>query len=86
MWSRRDFLRPHAALPAATRCAIGNISPIPIIDLLSSSVTQRPTPCCKVDLIDVTLACDDATSKLVVVMSAEKRRKFGADLEAEVLS
>ena len=40
VWSRRDFLRPHAALPAATRCAIGNISPIPIIDLLSSSVTH----------------------------------------------
>ena len=85
MWSRRDFLRPHAALPAATRCAIGNISPIlldprPIIDLLSSSVTQRPTPCCKVDLIDVTLACEDVDSKLVIVADVDDEDRVGNSL------
>ena len=32
------------------------------------SVTHSVTPCCLVDLIDVTLACEDAYSKLVEVV------------------
>ena len=51
------------------------------------------TNSCLVNLIDVTLACEDANSKLVEVaivadVDAEKRgnswQQFGADLEAEV--
>ena len=40
------------------------------------SVTPSLTPCCLVNLIDVTLACEDANSKLVEVVSV-------ADVDAE---
>ena len=52
-------------------------------------VTSLLITCHLVDLIDVTLACEDANSKRVeVVREAIPREKcsFFADLEAEVLS
>ena len=36
---------------------------------LCLSVTQSLTDCCLVNLIDVTLACEDANSKLVEVVT-----------------
>ena len=37
--------------------------------LLCSSLTPSQTHCCLVNLIDVTLACEDANSKLVEVVT-----------------
>ena len=37
--------------------------------LVTNSVTDSLTPPCSVNLIDVTLACEDANSKLVDVIS-----------------
>ena len=44
--------------------------------LVSDSLTNSLTPSCLVNLIDVTLACEDANSKLVEVVT-------GADVESE---
>ena len=43
---------------------------------LPLSLTDYLTPCCLVDLTDVTLACEDANSKLVEVFTV-------ADIDAE---
>ena len=43
---------------------------------LPLSITYTLTHCCLVDLIDVTLACEDANSKLVEVVTV-------ADVDAE---
>ena len=60
--------------------------------LVSNSLTHSITDCCLVYLIDVTLACEDANSKLVevvtelmIVMRIELATVV-ADLEAEVWS
>ena len=37
--------------------------------LVSDSLTDSLTNCCLVNLIDVTLACEDANSKLVEVVT-----------------
>ena len=37
--------------------------------LVSDSLTDSLTDCCLVNLIDVTLACEDANSKLVEVVT-----------------
>ena len=37
--------------------------------LVSNSLTHSLTHCCLVNLIDVTLPCEDADSKLVAVVS-----------------
>ena len=42
--------------------------PSPIIGYPCHSLTDSLTPCCLVDLIDVTLACEDTNSKLVEVV------------------
>ena len=52
-------------------------------------MTNSPTDCRLVNLIDVTLACEDVYSKLVEVVtvtdvSDEGWQQFVADLEAEV--
>ena len=44
--------------------------------LVSASLTHSLTDCCLVNLIDVTLACEDANSKLVEVVTV-------ADVDAE---
>ena len=57
---------------------------------VTHSLTDSLTDCCLVNLIDVTLACEDGNSKLVEVVTVvevddEKRvecqQQFGADLE-----
>ena len=62
---------------------------------LTHSLTDSLTHCCLVNLIDVTLACEDSNSKLVEVVtvadvSDEDRvgiwQQFVADLEAKVWS
>ena len=37
--------------------------------LVTNSLTHSLTPCCLVNLIDVTLTCEDANSKLVEVVT-----------------
>ena len=61
--------------------------------LVSNSLPNSLTHCCLVNLIDVTLACEDANSKLVEVVTIanvddEDRigSSFFADLKAEVWS
>ena len=54
-------------------------------------VTHSLTPCCLVNLIDVTLVCEDGNSKLVDVVTfadvdAEDQHQFVADLGTEVWS
>ena len=44
--------------------------------LVTNSLTHSLTHCCLVNLIDVTLACEDANSKLVEVVTV-------ADVDAE---
>ena len=44
--------------------------------LVTHSLTHSLTDCCLVNLIDVTLACEDANSKLVEVVTV-------ADIDAE---
>ena len=44
--------------------------------LVTNSLTDSLTDCCLVNLIDVTLACEDANSKLVEVVTV-------ADVDAE---
>ena len=46
--------------------------------LVSDSLTHSLTDCCLVNLIDVTLACEDANSKLVEVVTV-------ADVELELV-
>ena len=43
--------------------------PSPIIGYACHSLTDSLTDCCLVNLIDVTLACEDANSKLVEVVT-----------------
>ena len=43
--------------------------PIPIIGYACHSLTDSLTNCCLVNLIDVTLACEDGNSKLVEVVT-----------------
>ena len=50
--------------------------PSPIIGYACHSLTNWLTDCCLVNLIDVTLACEDANSKLVEVVTV-------ADVDAE---
>ena len=47
-----------------------------VSDSLPNSLTHSLTDCCLVNLIDVTLACEDANSKLVEVVTV-------ADVDAE---
>ena len=47
-----------------------------MVMLVSNSLTDSLTHCCLVNLIDVTLACEDANSKLVEVVTV-------ADVDAE---
>ena len=61
--------------------------------LVSNSLTDSLTNCRLVNLIDVTLACEDGNSKFVEVVTVvdvddEDRvdNQFDADLEAEVWS
>ena len=51
--------------------------------LVSDSLTHSLTPCCLVNLIDVTLACEDANSKLVVVVNIASEVVTVADVDAE---
>ena len=44
--------------------------------LVTNSLTHSLTPCCLVNLIDVTLTCEDANSKFVEVVTV-------ADVDAE---
>ena len=54
---------------------------------LCLSLTHSLTHSCLVNLIDVTLACEDANSILVEVVTVDaEKQQFGADLEAEVWS
>ena len=50
--------------------------PSPIIGNTCHSLTHSLTDCCLVNLIDVTLACEDANSKLVEVVTV-------ADVDSE---
>ena len=50
--------------------------PSPIIGYACHSLTDSLTNCCLVNLIDVTLACEDGYSKLVEVVTV-------ADVDAE---
>ena len=50
--------------------------PSPIIGNTPHPLTHSLTNCCLVNLIDVTLACEDANSKLVEVVTV-------ADVDAE---
>ena len=58
--------------------------------LVTNLLTNSLTDCRLVNLIDVTLACEDASSKLVEVVSVADVndeypwQQFVADLEAEV--
>ena len=52
---------------------LSDLSPI---NWLPLSLTSRLTDCCLIDLIDATLACEDANSKLVDVVTV-------ADVEYE---
>ena len=47
------------------------------------SLTDSLTDCCLVNLIDVTLACEDANSKLVVVVNIASEVVTVADVDAE---
>ena len=47
-----------------------------MVMLVSDSLTDSLTHCCLVNFIDVTLACEDANSKLVEVVTV-------ADVDAE---
>ena len=54
---------------------------------VTPSLTHSLTHSCSVNLIDLTLACEDGHSKLIeVVTVADIDAEFGADLEAEVWS
>ena len=50
---------------------------------LTDSLTNSLTPSCLVNLIDVTLACEDANSKLVVVVNIASEVVTVADVDAE---
>ena len=58
--------------------------------LVSDSLTHSLTHSCLVNLIDMTLACEDAHSKLIEVFTVADVescwQQFVADLEAEVWS
>ena len=63
--------------------------PSPIIVYPCQWLTDWLTHCCLVNLIDVTLACEEAKSKLVEVVTAAESwgscwQQFVADLKAEV--
>ena len=51
--------------------------------LVSDSLTHSLTDSCLVNLIDVTLACEDANSKLVVVVNIASEVVTVADVDAE---
>ena len=52
---------------------------------LATDERRGVTDCCLVDLIDVTLTCEDTNSKLVYVVTVvDVEDEFVADLEAEV--
>ena len=53
--------------------------------LVSNSLTDSLTHCCLVNLIDVTLRREDATSKLVVVVAVAVAVAFAAAAAAAVL-
>ena len=56
-----------------------------LFTLVTNSLTHSHTPSCLVNLIDATLACEDANSKLVeVVTVADEDRVDNSLLEAEV--
>ena len=48
---------------------LSDSDPRPIIVYLCHSLTHSLTPSCLVNLIDVTLVCEDANSKLVKVVT-----------------
>ena len=50
--------------------------------LVSDSLTHSLTHSCLVNLIDVTLACEDANSKLVVVVNIASEVVTVADVDA----
>ena len=54
--------------------------------LVTNSVTNSLTPPCLVNLIEVTLAREDANSKLVDVVTVADDDLVGNNLEAEVWS
>ena len=54
--------------------------------MLGDSLTDSLTNCRLVNLIDVTLACEDAYSKLVEVVTVAYVSDEFADFEAEVWS
>ena len=45
--------------------------------LVSNSLTHSLTDCCLVNLIDVTLVCEDANSKLVEVVTVADEDRVG---------
>ena len=51
--------------------------------LVSDSLTHSLPNCCLVNLIDVTLACEDANSKLVVAVNIASEVVTVADVDAE---
>ena len=54
---------------------------------MTHSLTNELTDSCLVNLIDVTLACEDGNSKLVEVFTVvDVNDEFVGDLEAEVWS
>ena len=48
--------------------------------LVSNSLTHSLTDCCLVNLIDVTLACEDANSKRVEVVTVADEDRVGNNL------
>ena len=54
--------------------------PSPIIVYPCHSLTDSLTDCCLVNLIDVTLACEDANSKLVDVVTVADEDHAGNNL------
>ena len=51
--------------------------PSPIIGYACHSLTNSLTHCCLVNLIDVTLACEDSNSKLVDVVTVAEEDRVG---------
>ena len=66
-------------------CNIFLSDPRPIIGYACHSLTDSLTNCCLVNLIDVTLACEDGNSKLVevvTVVDVDDEDRVVADLDA----
>ena len=86
--SETNFYKKLKELPKIQRCLV--IRPeSDHIGYACHWLTDSLTNCCLVNLLDVTLVCEDAYSKLVEVVTVadvSDEERFVADLEAEVWS